>query len=152
MKKTLTFEERLYNKLREQIKGKKVGFLLGAGASFLNGSGYPLANELWPAIRSHVPEEQQCLIDNEITRDSSTLGQAFLWSQGADICAYKARPGRDNRGTRYADGSLRRSAGEHRRSTHGRDVQYIRGPFRQAPAHHFHLPWTELPPLECYKT
>lgn len=77
MKKTSTFEERLYVKLREQIKGKKVGFLLGAGASFLSGNGYPLANGLWEAIRTHMPEEEQRLIDNEIMRDSTTLEQAL---------------------------------------------------------------------------
>jgi len=77
MKKAATFEERLDIKLREQIKGKKVGFLLGAGASFLSGSGYPLANGLWTAIKTHVPGEEQRLIDNEIKRNSSTLEQAL---------------------------------------------------------------------------
>lgn len=77
MKRSLAFEERLYAKLREQIKGRKTGFLLGAGASFLSGEGYPLANGLWTAIRTQVPEEEQRLIEDEITRNSSTLEQAL---------------------------------------------------------------------------
>jgi SIR2-like domain len=33
---------------------QNVGFLLGAGASYLAGKGYPLASQLWPLIRNRI--------------------------------------------------------------------------------------------------
>ncbi len=58
-----SFEDRLLAKLKQQVKGRKAGFLLGAGASFLNGRGYPLAAGLWPAVKSHMPLSDQEAID-----------------------------------------------------------------------------------------
>ena len=72
-----TFEERLNLKVREQLKGKRTGFLLGAGASFLDGAGYPLAVELWPEIRAHMPEADRDLINAHIACHACNLEQAL---------------------------------------------------------------------------
>lgn len=56
MTTTLQFVERLENKVAEQLKAQRVGYLLGAGSSYLNGDGYPLAFELWDKIKD-------CIID-----------------------------------------------------------------------------------------
>lgn len=61
-----SFEDRLLAKLKQQIKGRKVGFLLGAGASYLSGRGYPLAAELWLAIKHHMPPADQAAIDDRM--------------------------------------------------------------------------------------
>ncbi len=46
----------------QQLQSRHVGFLLGAGSSYLGGKGYPLANSMWPAIRSHlVPRDQETI-------------------------------------------------------------------------------------------
>ena len=49
------FTERLEKKVYQQLRSQSVGYLVGAGASFLDGRGYPLASELWPQISSKVP-------------------------------------------------------------------------------------------------
>jgi hypothetical protein len=72
-----TFKDRLFIKIRQHIKGKRVGFLLGAGSSFLDGNGYPLAAGLWPAIKTRMTDEEQKLIEAQITAGSSTLEQAL---------------------------------------------------------------------------
>ncbi len=37
-------------KVREQPNAQRVGCLLGAGSSYLDGTGYPLALEFWDGI------------------------------------------------------------------------------------------------------
>ena len=69
----ISFEDRLRAKLREQIKGRKVGFLLGAGASFLNTRGYPLAAGLWPAIKDYMPPADQATIDAQMAPGNLSL-------------------------------------------------------------------------------
>lgn len=77
MNRQTTFKDRLYIKVREHIKGKRVGFLLGAGSSFLDGTGYPLAAGLWPAIKTRTTDGDQRLIEAQIAAGSSTLEQAL---------------------------------------------------------------------------
>jgi hypothetical protein len=50
------FIERLENKIAEQLRAQRVGYLLGAGSSYLNGVGYPLAFELWDKIKNRVTD------------------------------------------------------------------------------------------------
>src|SRR5690554_6874526 len=50
------FTERLEAKVAEQLNAQRVGYLLGAGSSYLNGSGYPLAIELWDRIKGHIAD------------------------------------------------------------------------------------------------
>lgn len=63
------FTTQLEKKLREQLRGENIGFLLGAGASALDGQGYPLAVELWDMIKDQVRspfrEEIQAKLDTD---------------------------------------------------------------------------------------
>jgi hypothetical protein len=46
------FTTELEAKVAQQLKSQRVGYLLGAGSSFLNGNGYPPAAQLWDLIKS----------------------------------------------------------------------------------------------------
>jgi hypothetical protein len=50
------FPQRLESKVTEQLKAQRVGYLMGAGSSYLNGAGYPLASDLWEQIKDHVTD------------------------------------------------------------------------------------------------
>src|ERR1022692_196637 len=50
------FLARLEVKVAEQLNGQRVGYLLGAGSSYLNNSGYPLPAQLWERIRDRITE------------------------------------------------------------------------------------------------
>lgn len=66
------FQNRLSRKVREQIKATRVGFLLGAGSSFLEGAGYPLAFNLWDKIKENVPNDQR--VDIQAKLDAEDIG------------------------------------------------------------------------------
>lgn len=46
-------------KVAEQLKGQRVGYLLGAGSSNLNNTGYPLSSELWERIKDDIADTQK---------------------------------------------------------------------------------------------
>jgi len=46
-------------KVLEQLRAQRVGYLLGAGSSYLDGFGYPLAFELWDLIQNRIPDSQK---------------------------------------------------------------------------------------------
>ncbi|HEY5912853.1 MAG TPA: SIR2 family protein [Verrucomicrobiae bacterium] len=50
------FTKRLEAKVSEQLAAQRLGYLLGAGSSYLGGSGYPLAFELWDQIKDLIPD------------------------------------------------------------------------------------------------
>lgn len=52
------FINNLEVKVTEQLKAQKVGYLLGAGSSYLDNTGYPLAFELWDLIKGFINDEQ----------------------------------------------------------------------------------------------
>ena len=52
----LDFIDALETKVREQLGSQRVGYLLGAGSSYLDGSGYPLADELWDRIKDFITD------------------------------------------------------------------------------------------------
>ena len=52
----------LETKVREQLSNQRVTYLLGAGSSYLDGTGYPLAGELWDRIKD-------CITDTESRSD-----------------------------------------------------------------------------------
>ena len=52
MSATSTFLDRLDAKVTQQLNSQRVGYILGAGASYLNGKGYPLGLE-----REDIPLE-----------------------------------------------------------------------------------------------
>jgi len=47
----------LESKVTEQLHSQRVGYLLGAGSSYLDGDGYPLAFELWDKIKPSIKDE-----------------------------------------------------------------------------------------------
>ena len=50
------FTTELEAKVAQQLKSQRVGYLLGAGSSYLNGNGYPLAFELWDLIKGSITD------------------------------------------------------------------------------------------------
>ncbi len=46
----------LESKVAEQLRAQRVGYLLGAGSSYLDDAGYPLAIELWDLIRDRITD------------------------------------------------------------------------------------------------
>ena len=50
------FTTELETKVAQQLKSQRVGYLLGAGSSYLNGAGYPLAFELWGLIKDTIAD------------------------------------------------------------------------------------------------
>jgi hypothetical protein len=51
---TAVFKKALESKVAEQLQSQRVGYLLGAGSSYLDGNGYPLAFELWGMIKDYI--------------------------------------------------------------------------------------------------
>lgn len=64
-------------KIKEQIQSQKVGFLLGAGSSYLNGEGYPLATQLWERISSDVPLQERQDIQTKIDAGATGIENAL---------------------------------------------------------------------------
>ena len=46
-------------KVAEQLNVQRVGYLLGAGSSYLDSTGYPLASELWDLIKNLISDTQK---------------------------------------------------------------------------------------------
>lgn len=55
------FTSALEAKVAEQLKAQRVGYLLGAGSSYLDDAGYPLALELWDLIKDRITDAQKRL-------------------------------------------------------------------------------------------
>ena len=53
------FITNLEAKVAEQLRAQRVGYLLGAGSSYLDSAGYPLAFELWDLIRDRITDVQK---------------------------------------------------------------------------------------------
>lgn len=53
------FKRALELKISEQLKGQRVGYLLGAGSSNLDNAAYPLAFELWDRIKDGIADLQK---------------------------------------------------------------------------------------------
>jgi hypothetical protein len=53
------FISNLEGKVAEQLKAQRVGYLLGAGSSYLDNAGYPLASELWDLIKDRIDDAQK---------------------------------------------------------------------------------------------
>lgn len=67
----------LERKIREQANSKMVGFLLGAGSSYLDGQGYPLAGHLWEEISNDVPEKERQEIQDKIDGGATGIEHAL---------------------------------------------------------------------------
>lgn len=46
-------------KVTEQLRAQRVGYLLGAGSSYLDNAGYPLTFELWDLIKDRIADTQK---------------------------------------------------------------------------------------------
>jgi hypothetical protein len=46
-------------KVAEQLKAQRIGYLLGAGSSYLDNAGYPLAFELWGLIKDRITDARK---------------------------------------------------------------------------------------------
>lgn len=53
------FTKELETKVTEQLRGQRVGYLLGAGSSYLSNAGYPLAFELWDLIKDRITDPRK---------------------------------------------------------------------------------------------
>ena len=50
------FTMELEAKVAQQLRSQRIGYLLGAGSSYLDGIGYPLAFELWDRIKPTITD------------------------------------------------------------------------------------------------
>ena len=50
------FTTELEAKVAQQLKAQRVGYLLGAGSSYLNRNGYPFAFQLWDLIKGSITD------------------------------------------------------------------------------------------------
>jgi hypothetical protein len=66
-----SFIENLERTIRTQLKSRRVGYLLGAGASYLNGQGYPLANNIWDQIKEDIPEKERKEIQEKLNLEGT---------------------------------------------------------------------------------
>jgi hypothetical protein len=81
-----TFIDRLELKVEQQFSSQHIGYLLGAGASYLDGQGYPLADDLWQhiAVKIRVPERDE--IQVKLDGGAGGIEQALdLLDDGAAI-------------------------------------------------------------------
>jgi len=67
------FLSSLEAKVTEQLKAQRVGYLLGAGSSYLENTGYPLASELWDLIEDRITDAQK-RADIQAKLDGGALG------------------------------------------------------------------------------
>jgi SIR2-like domain len=71
------FLERLEAKVRQQLASRRVAYLLGAGASHLNGRGYALATNLWEEIKDLVPAQEGSEIQAKLEAGAEGLERAL---------------------------------------------------------------------------
>ena len=53
------FTTELEEKVAQQLRSQRVGYLLGAGSSYLGGNGYPLAFQLWDLIKPMITDKSR---------------------------------------------------------------------------------------------
>ena len=68
---------RVEKKVKQQLTGARSVFLLGAGSSYLNGNGYPLADQLWESIRDSIPENERADIQSKLDEGADGLEHAL---------------------------------------------------------------------------
>lgn len=71
------FTAALEKKVAQQLKSQRVGYLLGAGSSYLDGNGYPLAFELWDSIKSRIPDIARNEIQSKLDAGAKGLEHAL---------------------------------------------------------------------------
>ena len=73
----MTFNEKFIAKLKQQVHSKNVGFLLGAGSSYLDGAGYPLAADLWETVKPALNPKDHELIQRVLDSGCNGLEEAL---------------------------------------------------------------------------
>jgi hypothetical protein len=65
-------------KVAEQLQAQRVGYLLGAGSSYLAGEGYPLSFELWERIKEKIDDPaSRTAIQEKLDGGASGIEQAL---------------------------------------------------------------------------
>ncbi|MBK9385763.1 MAG: SIR2 family protein [Planctomycetes bacterium] len=77
MKKGASFTAKLVKEVQRQLRGQRVGYLLGAGSSYLGRKGYPLAFDLWQRIRKCVEEPVRAAIQEKLDAGATGIEQAL---------------------------------------------------------------------------
>ena len=74
---TGSFISRLELKVSQQLASQRVSYLLGAGASYLGGNGYPLAGKLWESIGPRLPKPERDEIQAKLDGGADGIEQAL---------------------------------------------------------------------------
>jgi hypothetical protein len=77
MAKEQDFLNQIESKVLQQLRSQNVGFLLGAGASYLDGQGYPLAANIWSRINGNLEKAERDSIQAKLDMGSDGLEQAL---------------------------------------------------------------------------
>lgn len=72
-----SFLSRLETKVAQHLCAQNVGYLLGAGASYLDGRGYPLAGQLWTLIKDNVPSKERGEIQAKLDAGADGIENAL---------------------------------------------------------------------------
>ena len=86
------FTSRLVTKVRQQLRAKGVAYLLGAGSSYLDGAGYPLAFQLWDRIKDRIKDgDKRADIQSKLDGGASGIEHALdlLDDGGAQDTPYR---------------------------------------------------------------
>ncbi len=86
------FTAELEMKVAQQLHSQRVGYLLGAGSSYLNGSGYPFAFDLWDLIKTSISDTaKRDAIQAKLDGGASGIEQALdlLDDGGANDTPYR---------------------------------------------------------------
>lgn len=72
------FTTELEAQVARQLGSQRVGYLLGAGSSFLNGNGYPLGFQLWDRIKNRITDTtRRDEIQNRLDNGAKGIEQAL---------------------------------------------------------------------------
>ena len=71
------FINQIESKILQQLRSQSVGFLLGAGASYLDGRGYPLAADIWLRIKDNLEKVERDSIQAKLDAGADGLEQAL---------------------------------------------------------------------------
>jgi hypothetical protein len=85
------FLQELEAKVIQQLHSQRVGYLLGAGSSYLNGNGYPLAFQLWDLIKNSIDASARAAIQAKLDAGANGIEQALdlLDDGGASDTPYR---------------------------------------------------------------
>jgi len=86
MSATSTFLSRLESKVTQQLGSQRVGYVIGAGASYLNGKAYPLAGQLWSHIAAKIRAPERTEIQAKLDGGADGIEHALdLLDDGAAV-------------------------------------------------------------------